>query len=404
MAEKIKYPTVDILSPLGRLVEGDLYEGSLEGYQGKVLESEVFYFALAVPKNDPATPAMLQAIEGHAWQSSQMLPIAMQRIQAFRIGSPPPAIEGQKPPYAWKIDDGDGPKRRGRAGQAGCWILKFSGGFRPKIFNAQNGIISDKNQLPYVLGQYARVKFSAVINGLQDDQAGIFLNYNGVRIEPAPAGAPVGQIVPGPTAEQMFGAALPAMDIPAGTPIGGLSPVAALTADLRQGVPFEQVAAQHLNAPFQAPQPAPMAQQSAFLLTASSSPVMAPSATAALGVDHRAIPAEHVAAYFNVRHHVGYRFNPDTRGYEPDPTPPPTTALTAAPAQPAGGVGNAYPSNPTPLPASALAAPAGVSAAPAPLGVIPGSGAPTASPFNPPPGVQPHPGFLTGQATGLPPR
>lgn len=373
MADKIKYPTISFVTDEGRLVEGSLSKMSDVGYQNKKLDKPQAYFALAVPKTSPTVGNIITGIMNHAWNSSAQLPIARQRMQSYPIGSPPPAIEGQKPPYAWKIDDGDNVKRRDREGQAGCWIFKFTSTFAIPVADCYN-----KPMDPDLtkLGQYARVAFSVAINGLQDDQAGIFLNVQFVRIE---RDGPL--IISGPSAESLFGAPV-AQPMPAGIAGGGWTPPAA-------GQPAPAV---YTPPPVPAPQPAPVAQQEPT--------------------------AEQIAAYYQVQHHPGWRYNHETRGYEQDPLPVPAAPAAApqmvnpstptfTPGMGSGAATGAF-HNPNaggfPLPgASGPAVPAGAMPNAAPFTGQPGSTG-TASPSNggfgpgnPPTGFAPHPAFLTGQ-------
>jgi len=113
------------------------------------------------------------------------------------------------------------------------------------------------------------------------------------------------------------------------------------------------------------------------------------------------VPAEIVAQQFGVQHFPGYRFDPATRQYGPDTPPPAQPGMVPqqpgmVPQQPGMG-------GPAPLQhAAGMGAPVGVpgiqgapSGAPgSPMGTAYPSSAPGFGPSNPPPGIQPHPGFV----------
>lgn len=170
-----------ILFPVGRLVQGSLYTPNTEDAEGKPLTVRFganagqprvdYYFAFAIPKNpqhihwatEPEWGAIIWAI-GHA---------------GF------PGGQAQRDDFAWKIIDGDSgiPNKAGRKpvdneGWKGHWILKFGGGYAPKICN-----IDGTKQLlekDFVnLGDYIQVA-GTVADNESTQQPGIYLNHQAV--------------------------------------------------------------------------------------------------------------------------------------------------------------------------------------------------------------------------------
>lgn len=357
-------PRLNILTPRGRLVSGNLHTASDEGYQGQKRKVAQYFFALAVPKNEPGVNELLGAIVNHAFASHAQNAVMLQRMQSGMIGVAIP--QGFKPPFAWKISDGDSPKHADKDGWRGCWVFKFSTSQPFGVCDAQLRQF-DPKLVP--LGLFARVSGNVQINGLVDDNAGIYLNPNNVQILDDDGT----RITPGQSAEAAFGGAPAA--IPAGAQAWSptATPAPATPGAPQAGfVPQQPAYAPPAAAPMP-PAPVAQVQPVAPTPTASAQPT-----------------AEQIAAHYRVQHHPGWRFNPATGGYEPDAAPPPV--------QPPAPVGNhAY------APAAPAYAP-GVPApqpAPAPhIGALQGST--TAFPSNPPsagvgmmPGIQPHPAFLT---------
>lgn len=170
---------VEITSPVGRLVDGSLYEPQTKDAEGKPLVIKTgpnagqprvsFYFALAVPKAPGETHFAQTAWGAKMWQVGH---------QAF-----PQAA--QSPAFAWKVEDGDSqiPNKKGRKncdreGYPGNWIIKFSGGFPPKCYQQEGGALVQIMQ-PNVIkpGYYVEVAFSVDGNG-SASQPGIYVNHS----------------------------------------------------------------------------------------------------------------------------------------------------------------------------------------------------------------------------------
>lgn len=225
--------TVNITSPVGRIVMGSLYNADNTDAEGKPLvikngpnagQPRVnYFFALAIPKN-PGETHWAQT----AWGQ-----------QIYAVGAQDFPQSYQSPAFAWKIEDGDSavPNKKGRKpceneGWKGHWILKFSGGFAPKVYQQEgSGYVQVMQQDFCKPGYFVEVAFSAAGNKSQS-QPGIYLNHSmvcfraygpeisfgpdvsaaGFGASPLPAGAsmtPPPSAVPMPAAAPSLPPALP---------------------------------------------------------------------------------------------------------------------------------------------------------------------------------------------------
>jgi hypothetical protein len=169
---------VNITSPAGRVVMGSLYTPNTTDAEGKPLVIKNgpnagqartnYFFALAIPK----------AGEPHwahtAWGN-----------QIWNVGNLAFPQAAQSPAFAWKIEDGDSqtPNKRGRKpcdneGWKGHWILKFSGGFAPKVYRQEGAGWVQVTEPEYIKpGYFVEVAFSVDGNGSQS-QPGVYLNHS----------------------------------------------------------------------------------------------------------------------------------------------------------------------------------------------------------------------------------
>lgn len=218
---------VNITSPVCRIVMGSLYDAQTTDAEGKPLVVKSgpnagqprinYFFAVAIPKGT----------ETHWTQTPWGL-------QIWNVGNAAFPNAAQSPAFAWKIEDGDSqiPNRNGRKpcdneGWPGNWIVKFSGGFAPKIYRQEgSGYVQVLEKDFCKPGYYVEVAFSVDGNNSQQ-QPGVYLNHGMVCFR---AYGP--EIVFGPdVASAGFGAApLPpgASTVPlAGTaPLPSAAPVA----------------------------------------------------------------------------------------------------------------------------------------------------------------------------------
>ena len=165
-------------TPVGRIVMGSLYKPNTKDAEGKPLITKNganagqprsdFFFALAIPK----------AGESHWSQTAWGAILRAAGSAAFPQAS-------QSPTFAWKVDDGDSqvPNKRGRKpidneGWQGNWILKFSGGYAPKIYRFEGTAPVQVLEENYVKpGHFVEVAASVDGNGSQSNP-GIYLNHS----------------------------------------------------------------------------------------------------------------------------------------------------------------------------------------------------------------------------------
>ena len=169
---------VNITSPVGRIVMGSLYDPSTTDAEGKPLVVKTgpnagqprvnYFFALAIPKG--AEPHWAHTPWGQ---------------QIWNVGNQAFPNAAQSPAFAWKIEDGDSqiPNKKGRKpcdneGWRGHWILKFSSGFAPKVYQQDGAGFVQAMQKDFVKpGYFVEVAFSVEGNGSQS-QPGVYLNHS----------------------------------------------------------------------------------------------------------------------------------------------------------------------------------------------------------------------------------
>lgn len=175
---------VNITSPVGRIVMGDLYAPNTTDSEGKPLVVKTgpnagqpranYFFALAIPKQ-PGEQHWAQT----AWGQ-----------QIWNIGHQAFPQAAQAADFSWKIVDGDsqqpGKLFKGKPGKKPCenegwpghWILKFSGGFAPKIYQQEgNGHVQVVQPDFCKPGYYVEVAFSVEGNNSQTSP-GVYLNHS----------------------------------------------------------------------------------------------------------------------------------------------------------------------------------------------------------------------------------
>ena len=169
---------VNITSPVGRIVMGSLYDPSTTDAEGKPLVVKTgpnagqprvnYFFALAIPKG--AEPHWAHTPWGQ---------------QIWNVGNQAFPNAAQSPTFAWKIEDGDSqiPNKKGRKpcdneGWKGHWILKFSGGFAPKVYQQEGAGYVQVMQKDFCKpGYFVEVAFSVDGNGSQS-QPGVYINHS----------------------------------------------------------------------------------------------------------------------------------------------------------------------------------------------------------------------------------
>lgn len=223
---------VNFTTPVGRLVMGSLYKPQTTDADGKPLTIKNgpnvgqptvrFFFAVAIPKKPG---------EQHWSQTEWGAKILAVGQQAFPQG------QWQQPTFAWKIIDGDsqvpnskGKKPCDREGYPGHWVISFSSGFAPKIYNA-DGSAAILEPDAVKLGYYVQVN-GDVDGNMNAMKPGIYINHSMVALS-----AYGEEIHVGPDATQAgFGGA----PLPPGasmTPVAGFAPPAAPLGTAPAGVP-----------------------------------------------------------------------------------------------------------------------------------------------------------------------
>lgn len=168
-----------ILTPVGRLVQGSLYEPQTTDAEGKPLAVKTgpnagqprveYYFAIAIAKGT----------EKH-WSETDWGKI-IQKVgqQGF------PGGQSAHKAFAWKVKDGDntdinkaGKRDCDREGYPGHWVLNFSSGFAPQIVNEDGSKAITEPGLVY-LGCFIQV-FGNVSDNGSTQQPGVFLNHSTV--------------------------------------------------------------------------------------------------------------------------------------------------------------------------------------------------------------------------------
>jgi len=171
---------VNITSPVGRIVQGSLYEPSRTDQQGNPLVTKTganagqprvdYWFKLAIPKGT----------EQH-WAQTPW------GQQIWNVGNQAFPNYAQTPRFSWKIEDGDdatpNPERKGRKncdteGFKGHWIIRFSGGFAPKVYQQEGAGYVQVMQKDFCKpGYFVEVAMTVDSNG-NDSKPGVYLNHS----------------------------------------------------------------------------------------------------------------------------------------------------------------------------------------------------------------------------------
>jgi hypothetical protein len=200
---------VNITTPVGRIVQGSLYDKQTKDFDGNLLVVKTglnagqprisYFFALAIPKGTETHWALTE------WGK-----------QIWAVGHAAFPVAAQRSDFAWKIDDGDStiPNKRNRRpcdqeGFRGCWVLKLSQGFQVKCCNADGSVlITEPGAIK--CGYYVQVNLNVASNDNQNNP-GVYLNpaiaslqgYGPeivVSIDPAAAGFGKAVLPPGASA------------------------------------------------------------------------------------------------------------------------------------------------------------------------------------------------------------
>ena len=277
--------SINLTMPVGRLVQGSLYKGSSTNLEGQPLVVKSgpnagqsrgdYFFAVAIPKGG----------EPHWNQTPWGRQIYDLGVRAW------PAGQTGAPTFAWKITDGDStvPNKKGRRpcdreGHPGHWVVGFSSGYVPKIYN-RDGTAPIQEPDAVKLGYYVQVACNVAGNG-NAINPGIYINHNMVALS---GYGP--EIIVGPDAASVgFGQA----PLPPGA---SAIPVGAMPA------PADQAPAPA----YQAPAPAPIVvQPNPAFLQAAPSPPPAPPALPTPRSAHGTLTAKAAGATYDQLLAVGW--------------------------------------------------------------------------------------------------
>lgn len=177
-----------INSMLMRFVSGDMDKFRTHDHKNRPIpeDKQGTEFGLAVAKDNPALPAMFQAICAHLWTECaqqpgilQKLQTAMQYFPLYVTSHNPQAMDG----FSWKISDGDKPNAEGQVNEhtRGHWVFYFKSKFPIVFGNSQNAEIPVS---AIKRGDYVDIAFTCAWNGLTGaDEAGVYLNPKVVRLQ-----------------------------------------------------------------------------------------------------------------------------------------------------------------------------------------------------------------------------
>lgn len=168
---------LQILFPVGRLVQGDLVKMQTTDADGKPLTvkngpnagqpTQRSFFAVAIAK-----------IPGHVhWANTEWGAL----IWAEGAKAWPQGQSGN-PAFAWKIEDGDstvpnmkGRKNCDRTGFPGHWVLNFGSGYPVKVVTA-DGSSAHPNPSAIKLGHFVEV-FGSIVSNTSAMKPGMYLNH-----------------------------------------------------------------------------------------------------------------------------------------------------------------------------------------------------------------------------------
>lgn len=170
---------VSFVSPVGRLVQGDVFKGQTTDNKGQPLTVKTgpnkgqpmtrYFISLAVEKNNPDLPAFWALLQQCARQGFPQL---------FN-----PQGQCTHPRFTYKMMDGDGIDNDGKSnadkpGFKGCFVFKFSSSFPPRVVH--NGqYINAEDAIKR--GYFIQVAGNAQPN-IGSEVPGLYLNHEAVML------------------------------------------------------------------------------------------------------------------------------------------------------------------------------------------------------------------------------
>lgn len=275
---------IPMLFPVGRMVQGSLYKPNTTDAQNRPLVVKTgpnagqprvdYFFAVAILK----TPGVTHW--AHEKSPDPNIGEWGAKLWAF-ICNAWPNGQYQRPDFAFKIIDGDStiPNKQGKkpcdmVGHPGHWVVKFGGGYAPKIVTAKgDAVIADEGAVKP--GHYVQV-YASVSSNRSDQTPGIYINHRIV------AHSGWGEeIISGPDPSSVGFGAAPLPPGASAVPLGGMMTPAAGTA-LPPAAPY---------APPAAALPAPAGVPATPTPPASPVPAPAPNMGFVAGVTGAPAPA-----------------------------------------------------------------------------------------------------------------
>jgi hypothetical protein len=174
-----------IITPVGRLVQGDPFKPNTTDMKGKPRTDKQgnprseWFVALAIAKTDPGLDQFKQAISIAAQQDW-------------------PGGEWKRPDFFWKMVDGDVQEHKDKAGFAGHSVFRMTNGYPIKIYT-KGGEQQIVNPDQVKRGDYFRASVSVRGNG-DHTNPGIYINIH--MLEHIGYGE---EISGGPDAREVFG-------------------------------------------------------------------------------------------------------------------------------------------------------------------------------------------------------
>jgi len=241
----------NILTPVGRIVAGNVFKGRTTDQKGNPLLTKSgpnagkprseWFFAIAIAKTDPGWPEFYNTLMGVARLAFPTM------FDANGVCT--------RSDFAFKITDGDSTQLNqknkrpcDKEGYPGNWVVNFSGGFAPRVY-ARGGteLLTDPESVK--AGYFVRVYVNVAGNETPENP-GIYINPSMVEMI-----AYGDEIVVGPDGAAVFGGA-PVANLPAGASATPIAPTTTLAAP---GAPAPMGAPAATPAPVGAPVGAPPA-------------------------------------------------------------------------------------------------------------------------------------------------
>lgn len=276
----------NITTPVGRIVQGSLYRANDKDAEGKPLVVKTgvntgqprvqFYFAIAIPK-----------LPGHThWSQTEW------GAEIWRVGHTAFPGIASRSDFAWKVEDGDStvPNKKNKPpcdneGWPGHWIVKFSSGHAPKVYQADPS--SPQGWAQVMQEDFVKAGYFVQVQGNVDgngaaQQPGVYLNHQTVAFRAygqeivfgpsvAEAGFGVAPLPPGASAVPLASA----NPMPAAVPTAPSAPVAAPVPSAPASVPVTPNP-QFLQVPSA---PVPVAAPPSVPVAPTPPSVMSPSRT-----------------------------------------------------------------------------------------------------------------------------